>query len=255
MFSKGTIYNFKKGRASGEKRIAATPFAKFSFQLIRATTAGLISYFIVTVLLMYYPIIRGEIGYLLKKDRKVANNAGFVGTNITNKQESNQLQASEISLVQAEAALLGLDSSFSIYIPAIDAKSKIIANVDPGLEEEYNQTLSQGVAHAKGTFFPGQGKSIYLFAHSTNSAINVAVYNAVFYLVRKLEPGDEITVFFADKKYVYAVKEKLVAEADDTSWLVRGFGEETLILQTCYPPGTTWKRLLVVAQLKPGQEI
>jgi LPXTG-site transpeptidase (sortase) family protein len=75
----------------------------------------------------------------------------------------------------------------------------------------------------------------------------------VFYLLGKLEAGDSVIVFFADKKYVYEVTGKKSVSADDTSWLdindpgSEGSGEE-LLLQTCDPPGTTWRRLIVVAK-------
>src|SRR3972149_1574681 len=75
-----------------------------------------------------------------------------------------------------------------------------------------------------------------------------ARYNAVFYLLRKLEAGDKIIVFFADKKYEYQVTQKLTTPAKDVSWFSYDDGEETLVLQTCDPPGTTFRRLIVVAK-------
>ena len=157
-------------------------------------------------------------------------------------------EAEKVIQTQEEANFYGVNSYFSIVIPKIDAASNIIANVDTGIKDEYIEALSKGVAHAKGTYFPGQGKKIFLFSHSTDSPINIARYNAVFYLLRKLEKGDKIIIFFADKKYEYVVRDKIIADPTDTALLSRESVGEELILMTCDPPGTTWRRLLIIAE-------
>ncbi len=133
-------------------------------------------------------------------------------------------------------------------MPKINAKSSVIANVDAAVEDEYFEALKSGIAHAKGTNFPGQGKNIFLFSHSTDSPLNIAQYNADFYLLRKLNSGDKIVVYFSDEKYVYEVDYKVVTGPADVSWFDNDLGGERLVLQTCDPPGTTWKRLIVIAK-------
>jgi sortase A len=112
--------------------------------------------------------------------------------------------------------------------------------------------LQRGVAHALGTVFPGMSGNIYLFAHSTDNFWNVGRYNAIFYLLKNLVPGDEIVIFYQDKRYDYRVVETRVVEASDVSYITKSQEgqQETLILQTCWPPGTTWKRFLVIATPK-----
>jgi len=139
------------------------------------------------------------------------------------------------------------DNLFFITIPKINAQSQVIPNVDITNEKEYLAALEEGVAHASGSYFPGEGKTVFLFAHSTDSPLNVVKYNAVFYLLRKLEKGDQITVFFKGKEYIYEVSEKVYVDAKDISWLTKEFEEERLILQTCDPPAITLRRLLVIA--------
>ncbi len=139
---------------------------------------------------------------------------------------------------------------FGIVIPKIDANSKIIANVDPFKDKEFLPALKTGVAHAKWTSFPGQGGNVYLFAHSTDAFYNVGRYNAVFYLLDKLESGDEIDIYFLNKLYKYFVFEKKTVSVDEVKYL-KSIGEEILTLQTCYPPGTTLKRLIVRAKPQP----
>jgi LPXTG-site transpeptidase (sortase) family protein len=137
-------------------------------------------------------------------------------------------------------------------IPKIGATSKVIANVDPSSEKLFLPFLKEGVAHAQGSVFPGMKGNIYLFAHSTDNFWDVGRYNAVFYLLKDLNKGDEVIVFFNNVRHNYVVYDTKVVSASEVSYLVdsQKAEKETLILQTCWPPGTTWKRLLVFARPK-----
>jgi LPXTG-site transpeptidase (sortase) family protein len=158
----------------------------------------------------------------------------------------------QVLLGEKEQILIPKDTLFSIVIPKIGASTKVFANVDPSNEKEFLPVLMQGVAHAKGTVFPGTTGNIYMFAHSTDNFWDVGRYNAVFYLLKDLQPGDEIVIFFQNKRYDYVVQESKVVSPDDISHIVNAqtSGKEQLILQTCWPPGTTWQRLLVFARPK-----
>jgi len=146
-----------------------------------------------------------------------------------------------------------MDPYFSVVIPKIGANAKVIPNVDPSDQDEYLRALEKGVAHAAGTDFPGGRSNIYLFAHSTDSFWNVGRYNAVFYLLKELNPGDEINVFFSRVRYKYKVVERRIVSANEVGYLTDKTPFEQLILQTCWPPGTTLERLLVIA--RPESEI
>lgn len=149
-----------------------------------------------------------------------------------------------------EQVIVPPDSKFSIVIPKLGAASRVIPNVDPTNESEFVQQLGKGVAHAKGTVFPGMQGNVYLFAHSTDSFWNVGRYNAVFYLIKDLQIGDEIIIYFEGRRYNYYVDKSEIKDAQDVEYLVKSqqLGDEALILQTCWPPGTTWKRLYVIAR-------
>lgn len=151
---------------------------------------------------------------------------------------------------ETEAAFLNLnppDLYFSIVIPKIDARAKIIPNVDASNPRQYRWALKKGVAHAKGTVFPGMKGTIYLFAHSAGTPGEIAHYNAVFYLLKELKAGDLIVVFFQGQGFAYQVEEKKIVEASETGFFEQK-DEELLVLQTCHPPGTTTKALLVFAK-------
>lgn len=149
---------------------------------------------------------------------------------------------------QVQASFTAPDPDFSIVIPKISASAKVFPNVSPADKNEYLPVLKQGVAHARGTALPGQNGNIYLFAHSTDSQANIARYNAVFYGLKDLVEGDQIVIFFQGKLHLYRVTEKKIVPASDVSYLEPQDKEEVLILQTCWPPGTTLDRLLVFAK-------
>ncbi len=140
------------------------------------------------------------------------------------------------------------DESFSIILPKINTKSQVFPNVDPANRDIYQEVLKKGVAHAAGTGLPGSGRAVYLFAHSTNAEWNTVRYNAVFFLLNELDSGDSVQLVYNGRLYDYQVFDKKIVGAQDVDYLTNYFpGREELILQTCWPPGTILKRLLIFA--------
>ena len=150
-----------------------------------------------------------------------------------------------------EQILIPIDPLFNILIPKIGANARVFPNVDPSSEDAFIPVLKKGVAHSEGTFFPGQPGNIYLFAHSTDNFWDVGRYNAIFYLLKDLDKGDDVVVFFQNVRHNYVVKEKKIIAPQEVSYITKArTGKELLVLQTCWPPGTTWQRLLVFAEPK-----
>ncbi len=139
---------------------------------------------------------------------------------------------------------------FGVVITRIGANANVIPDVDPGDEGQYMEALQNGVAHAAGTVKPGEKGNSVLFAHSVGSFWEVNQWNAVFYLLKEVEPGDEVDVFYQGKRYIYEVYDKTVVDPDQVEFLSPEADFAKLTLQTCWPPGTTLKRLLVFAKLK-----
>jgi sortase A len=140
-----------------------------------------------------------------------------------------------------------VDPEFGIIIPKINANATVVQNVNSANEEQYLSALKKGVAHAEGTAFPGEGGHIFLFAHSTDYFWNVGTYNAIFYLLYKVQKEDEIDMFYKNQRYVYKVIDTQIVDPTQVEFLTRKSNKEFLTLQTCWPPGTTLKRLLVFA--------
>lgn len=188
--------------------------------------------------------------YVLQDDVPVPTDGfGEVLDDIARDPERSNSAIDAIVSGQKRQIILPKNAEFSVVIPKIGANSNIISNVDPSNEDEYLRALTKGVAHAKGTSFPGLGGTTYLFAHSADNFWNVGQYNAVFYLLTKLNNGDEIDIYFQGTRYKYLVYDTQTVDPDQVEFITstRGQGEE-VILQTCYPPGTAWKRTLVFAR-------
>lgn len=193
------------------------------------------------------PLVSSEFNY--RKDQLLGVRH-VVPTVITSETQAGEGNPTSFGNIQAGGqTITPVDTSFSIVIEKINANAKVVANVDPSSEKAYTQALSVGVAHAAGTNLPGEKGNIYLFSHSTDAPWNIVRFNAIFYLLRELEPGDRVIVFYEYKRYDYIVYDKVVADPSDVSYLTNKYDASVLTLQTCDPPGTLFKRLIIRAKL------
>jgi len=142
-------------------------------------------------------------------------------------------------------------ADFGLVINKIGVNVPVVANVDVSEKEIYKEALRHGVAHALGSSLPRQeAGTVLLFAHSSLDFWALGKYATVFNLLPKLEVGDYVTIYYQGKEYNYKVIKKEVVN-NIAKEIPEGFSDQSplLILQTCYPIGTTLKRLLVVASL------
>lgn len=181
-----------------------------------------------------------ELGKLLRKYRDQGET----------RNQAPSLLADVISNAR-EQVLIPPSAEFSIVIPKIGAAASVTANVDPSNKDEYLRVLQHSIAHAKGTAYPGVNGTTYLFAHSADNFWNIGRYNAVFYLLKELETGDDVYLFFRGKRHNYEVYDKKIVDSKEVEYVDAALGlGERIILQTCWPPGTDWKRTLVFARPK-----
>ncbi|PIZ63235.1 hypothetical protein COY16_02565 [Candidatus Roizmanbacteria bacterium CG_4_10_14_0_2_um_filter_39_13] len=202
----------------------------------------------------FYQPVREEVRYLSEKQSQkeyiVAQDeqeaAEIVKRDFGSVAEKGALK--ELLKKENVGILIPTDPNFSIVIPKIAANAPVVPNINAGDREEYLEALQTGVAHAEGTAFPGEGGHIYMFAHSTDYVWNVGTYNAVFYLLYKLEIGDEINLFYKGQRFLYRVTGKEIIDPDQVDYITRKTDKEFLTLQTCWPPGTTLKRQMIFAE-------
>lgn len=160
------------------------------------------------------------------------------------------MQTVRIRGTQQSLDIQPLNSSFGIVIPKIRANAAVIPNVDPYDNTAYQQALTHGVAHAKGSVYPGRVGNVFIFSHSSVDFFEALRYNSVFYLLDKLETNDEIILYFNNEKFTYNVIEKKLVESNAIFYLTEKTNDKLVTLMTCWPPGTTFKRLIVRGILK-----
>lgn len=182
------------------------------------------------LLYLYAPLTKAVLGYQIRKNQTA------------------------VSTVPIEVLPTPTPSNeFNLDIPKIGAVAKIVENVSPFNKEEYSKVLSENnVALAKGSFLPGSGlgKSTFIFAHSTSQGLSLIRNNSVFYLLDDLVNGDKVFISMKGKIYKYRIYDKKIVNAVDIQFLTyEDPTREVLVLQTCWPLGTDWKRLLVFGEL------
>lgn len=150
----------------------------------------------------------------------------------------------------ADKIITPVSTDYGIVIEKINANAKVIPEVDPGNEAQYTKALSQGVAAVKGSTEPGQKGNIYIFSHSVDAPWNIIRFNAIFYLLRELNPGDKVLLFYKERRFDYIVYDKQIANPKDLSFLANRYDQPVLTLQTCDPPGTLLNRLVIRAKLE-----
>ena len=175
------------------------------------------------LLLSYGPFLREELGYTVRHARKI----------------------------ERTTVITPVSYDFGIVIPKIGANARIIPDVDPFDSTVYQRALTRGVAHAKGSGLPGQGKNTFLFSHSSVDFYNALRYNSVFYLLTKLETGDTIDIYYRNIRYTYSVVDIRKVANSAVQYLYTVPQTETVTLMTCWPPGTSYQRLLVIAKRQP----
>ena len=143
-----------------------------------------------------------------------------------------------------------VNKDFGIVIEKIGVNAPIVADVPVADEKAYLEALKGGVAHAISSKYPSENPgNVYLFAHASVDFWRMGKYSKVFNLLRKLELGDRIHLFYKGKTFVYEVKNKEIYKGWDIYPISRSVVEPVLTLQTCDPPGTTINRLVVTSTL------
>ena len=143
-----------------------------------------------------------------------------------------------------------VENNYSLVIDKIGVSAPIIINVDGNDKEAYNKALEGGVAHLLGSALPGKVGNVFIFGHSSYYAWKPGDYKEIFKKLNDLDVGDQIIINSNLSSYIYKVSDKQVVGTNDVSVANQNFNEKKLTLMTCWPIGSTDKRLVVIA----GQE-
>lgn len=255
MKSSGIIYyhewNYIPGIASARRRKERKPHRAswiFGIGLMALALGGLSG--------PLTPMIRMEVSYSLLQTRALLASKGdalrsyFPETTSVPKALRETTTVSFNPLIAPDGSVIDpIDREFGLVVPKIGINSTVIPAVNPTNPGEYQEALEHGVAHASTSYFPDGNGTVYLFSHSTSYDWFVKDINAVFYLIKNLEPGDTVVVLYKGDEYTYKITDKKVVSPQAVSYLVPHAGHRNLILQTCWPPGSVAERLLIFADL------
>lgn len=137
-----------------------------------------------------------------------------------------------------------------IAIPVVDINAPITFGVN-NTAKEVAASLINGVIQINGTSLPGQSGNIYITGHSSNYVWAKGDYNSVFAILDKLVVGDQIYVNYNGTTYEYKIFDRKIVVPSDTSML-KSTSDSRLTLVTCWPVGTSLKRLVLSAnQIHP----
>ncbi|MEK7165516.1 MAG: sortase [Patescibacteria group bacterium] len=142
-----------------------------------------------------------------------------------------------------------VNNDFALIVPKVGINTSVVPGVNPVNRTGYLDALKKGVAHSSTSFLPDQNGTVYLFSHSTNYEWFIDDLNAVFYYLKNIEAGELIVVMYRGNRYTYKIREKKIISPREINYLIPQPGVRTLILQTCWPPGTVSKRMLIFADL------
>ncbi len=146
---------------------------------------------------------------------------------------------------------IDLTDETRIIIPKLQIDAPIILDIDPYNVADYQIALSKGVALSKTSADLDELGRSFIFAHSSENFYEASRYNSIFYLVNKLEAGDKFYITYKSQLYEYEVKGREYVKPDRVDLMSAKTDNTTkeLYLMTCWPPGTTFQRLIVKAEL------
>ncbi|MDB4940076.1 MAG: putative sortase [Candidatus Doudnabacteria bacterium] len=137
-----------------------------------------------------------------------------------------------------------------IDIPKLKISVPLIWTKDT---KNFDTDLAQGVVHYPGTALPGDIGTAYISGHSSNYSWAKGSYNKVFETLDGLKQYDSFSITATDvngKKvtFHYVVTKKQVYAADDQAQFISQ-DKSIVALSTCWPIGTSAKRLVVFGEL------
>ncbi len=137
-----------------------------------------------------------------------------------------------------------------LEIPSLNVNVPIIWTNDT---KNFDKDLQAGVVHYPGTALPGQIGTTYISGHSSNYVWAKGDYNKVFAKLGDLADNTSFKITVVQKNgrdaiYHYVVNGRKEYSPTDQEQF-KNTGKSIVALSTCWPVGSTAKRLVVFGQL------
>jgi len=168
---------------------------------------------------------------LSKEEIQVTDN----GDNFNETKESEDYEYSEKEN-SIEISKIGVEA------PLVFVESLEISEIKKGLD--------LGVVHFADSVLPGETGQTIILGHSAPPNWPKIKYYWVFVRLNELVEGDEIYVFFNNRKYEYTVTRKFILErGEEVPQDPLTNNTNVLLLISCWPPETGTRRIAVEAEL------
>lgn len=139
-----------------------------------------------------------------------------------------------------------------LKIDRLDMAAPIVFGTGNDLKVLY-QNLERGVVHYSDSPKPGASGTSIILGHSSAYPWYRGIYGSVFALLGKLQVGDTIRVQYeSGPTFTFAVKQSLVFSpfSNDARLLeIEKTPGSSIILISCWPVGTNYRRIAVRAEL------
>jgi sortase A len=123
----------------------------------------------------------------------------------------------------------------------------VIPRVDGDNNSDYLTALQRGVAHYAGTALPGENSNIFIFGHSNFSLNDPGKYKRIFAQLNQLKSGDLVKIHYQQREHRFLVSQIRLVSPHQVE-IIKSTKRERLTLMTCWPPGTTDQRLIVICK-------
>ena len=137
-----------------------------------------------------------------------------------------------------------------LEIPELNINVPIIWTQDP---KDFENDLQLGVVHYPGTALPGQIGTTYISGHSSNYAWAKGDFKRVFAKLGDLPDNTSFKVTVVQKNGKDAILHYVVTHRQEFGAIdqeqFKNSGKSVIALSTCWPVGSTAKRLVVFAEL------
>jgi LPXTG-site transpeptidase (sortase) family protein len=144
-----------------------------------------------------------------------------------------------------------LPNQANLIIESIGVNTPIIFGVNTDTGDIY-KNLENGVVHYSTSPKPGQNGVSVVLGHSSAYPWYKGAYGSIFALLGKLKVDDKISIQYSDgRTFAYLVKQSIIFtpfKGDDRLTQIEQTQKSTLVLISCWPVGTNYKRIAIEAE-------
>ncbi len=161
--------------------------------------------------------------------------------------------AGEITAVDPTVTLTKVSSENKLIIPKLNVDVPLNFGYDAS---EAMSAMNHGVVHYRingASAYPGEIGNFVVLGHSAGDVYSANQYKFIFSGLERLEEGDIIYVHYNSMRYTYKMVGREIILPTEVEKLTEPKEVPTLLMVTCWPLGTSQKRLVIHAeQISPS---